>query len=231
MPSKTTIILFLIILLGLYALNSFKNAYHTEEVRALEQQLQVKEKDFRKILAEKISLQDSSKYYEYLATVVGSNASYYKQKAEEERAAKEKALKILASIPKEVIDSFFYHRYADIPKSTIKLEIDKNVGNEIVLELVEKDHIERELGLKQQQTLALDSQITSLNKSLDFTKAALLQADTAISIKVQQLDLMTKSTDLLKKDLNTSKRQAFWNKWKGAGVGLAVGVVVGLLYQ
>lgn len=229
--NRTSLIILLVVALALYALSTIKNTYHKAEIKALETQIENREKDFRKVLEEKIKLQDSSNYYERIARESGAEAAFYKTKAEEERRAKEKALRILASIPKEVIDSFFAQRYRDVPKSNIALSVDKNVGNEIVIELVEKDHLERELGLVQQENNALDSQVVSLGNSLKFSKEALLQADSAIIIKVQQLDLSKQSSDLLKKDLNTAKKEAFWNKWKGAGVGVAVGLVLGLLSQ
>ena len=229
--NRTSIIILLVLALALYALNTVKNTYHKAEIKALEVQIESREKDFRKVLEEKIRLQDSSNYYERIAEEAGVEAAYYRGKAEEERRAKEKALRILASIPKEVIDSFFAQRYRDVPKSNIALSVDKNVGNEIVIELVEKDHLERELGLVQQENSALDSQVVSLGSSLKFSKEALLQADSAIVIKVQQLDLSRQAGDLLKKDLSTAKKEAFWNKWKGAGIGVAVGVVLSLIAQ
>lgn len=229
--NRTSIIILLVLALALYALNSVKNNYHKVEIKALEAQIEKREKDFRKVLEEKIRLQDSSNYYERIAEQAGEEAAFYRGKAEEERKAKEKALRILASIPKEVIDSFFARRYVSVPKSNIVLNIDKNVGNEIVIELVEKDHLERELGLVQQENNALDSQVVSLGSSLRYSKEALLQADSAIVIKVQQLDLSRQSSDLLKKDLDAAKKEAFWNKWRGAGIGVAVGVVLSLIAQ
>ena len=102
------------------------------------------------------------------------------------------------------------------------LELDKNVGNEIIVELVEKDHLVGELATAENLSNTLGVQVKSLESSLMFSKAALSQADSAIALKSKQFEMQQQVSDLLKQDLKTAKNKAFWNKWKGAGVGIAV---------
>lgn len=229
--NKTFIVLFILFAIGLFALNNTKNTYHKREVKILTEQIESKERDFLKVLGEKNRFRDSSLYYEHAATEASLLIQYYRQEAEKERRAKEDALRVLKNIPKEVIDSFLANRYRNVPKSNIDLAVDKNVGNEIVLELVEKDYLTKELNLSLQENIVLDSQVTFLQSSLMFSKSALLQADSAITIKTQQLNLSLQSNDLLQKDLKASRRKAFWNRWKGVGIGVAIGVAGGLLAQ
>ena len=64
-----------------------------------------------------------------------------------------------------------------------------------------------------------------------FSKAALTQADSAISFRSKQFELSQQVNKLLEKDLKTAKKKAFLNQFKGAAVGIAAGVVVGLLVK
>ena len=100
-----------------------------------------------------------------------------------------------------------------------------------MIELVEKDHLVGELATAEHTNNALTTQVGALEKSLMFSKAALTSADSAIALKSKQFDLSQQVNDLLKKDLKTAKNKAFWNKFKGAGVGVAAGVLVGLLIK
>lgn len=226
--SKTLFVV-LVLLLAFLIFNSISTQYHSREMKALRAQLKTKEKEFQEAVKEKVKFQDSSAYYESAAEKSGLEASIHKAKAEKERREKEAALAAMRNLPKEVIDSFFVKRYSKVPKSNVKLKIDRNVGNEIVVELVEKDHMEEELSSKLQENTALYAQVTSLESSLKFSKTALVQADSAITIRTQQLKTSKDLNDLLKKDLKTAKNKAFWNQFKGAGVGIAAGMIIGLL--
>lgn len=227
--NKGIILLFFVLLLGFFALSTIKENYHKKEVKALQAQIKERELDFGKAMVEKKQLQDSSAYYELLAMEAGIQAQYFKNQVFKLQDEKNALLRTLASIPKEVIDSFLARRYSNVPKSKVDLQIDKNVGNAIVIELTEKDLLVKELDLKYSENNALDSQVTSLKTSLDYSKGALVQADSAIAIKTEQLELSQDSNKLLEKDLKVAKRKAFWNKWKGGGVGTIVGFLAGLI--
>jgi hypothetical protein len=113
----------------------------------------------------------------------------------------------------------------------VGLEIDQNVVNEVMIELVEKDHLVGELATAENTNNALTTQVGALEKSLMFSKAALTSADSAIAFRSKQFELSQQVNDLLKKDLKTAKNKAFWNKFKGAGVGIGAGILVGLLIK
>jgi uncharacterized membrane protein YqgA involved in biofilm formation len=98
-----------------------------------------------------------------------------------------------------------------------------------VVELVEKDHLVGQLATSDSLNTTLTGQVSSLKTSLDFSKSALISADSAIAHKTKQFELQQQVSDLLKKDLKTAKNKAFWNKFKGAGVGLLIGFGVGIL--
>jgi hypothetical protein len=223
--------LVLLLLLGFFIYGSFTNNYHKKEIKALENEIAVVQDQFEEAVEEKERFRDSSMAYETLAEQAGAEASAFKAKAVKERKAKEEALAALRNLPKDVIDTFFINRYANVPKSNVGLEIDQNVGNEVIVELTEKDHLVGELATAEHLSNTLGVQVKSLESSLMFSKAALSQADSAIALKSKQFEMQKQVSDLLKQDLKTAKNKAFWNKWKGAGVGVAAGVLVGLLVK
>lgn len=227
--NKKLILLVLLLLLGFIIYNSIGNGYHKKEIKALEKEIAIVQDQFEEAVAEKERYKDSSELYESVAETNGIMVDALKAKAEEQRKEKEKALAALRNLPKDVIDTFFSNRYANVTKSDIGLEIDKNVGNEIIVELVEKDHLVGELATAENVSNTLTTQVKSLQSSLMFSKAALVQADSAIALKTKQFDLSQQVNDMLKKDLKTAKKKAFWNQFKGAGAGIAAGLVVGLL--
>jgi hypothetical protein len=229
--NKKTIWLALLLLLGFFIYGSFSNNYHKAEIKELEKEIAVVQDQFEEAVNEKERFRDSSMTYELAAEQAGAEASAFKAKAAKERKAKEEALATLRDLPKDVIDTFFINRYANITKSDIGLELDKNVGNEIIVELVEKDHLVGELATAENLNNTLGVQVKSLESSLMFSKAALVRADSVIALKSKQFEMQQQVSDLLKQDLKTAKNKAFWNKWKGAGVGVAAGVVVGLLVK
>ena len=229
--NRKTIWLALLLLLGFFIYGSFSNSYHKTEIKELEKEIAVVQDQFEEAVNEKERFRDSSIAYELLAEQAGDEADAFKAKATKERKAKEEALAALRNLPKDVIDTFFINRYANVAKSNIGLEIDQNVGNEVVIELVEKDHLVGELATAENLSNTLTTQVKSLENSLMFSKAALSRADSAIALKSKQFDLSQQVNEYLKKDLKTAKNKAFWNKFKGAGVGVAAGVVVGLLVK
>lgn len=227
--NKKLILLVLLLLLGFILFNSISSGYHKKEIKALEKEIEIVQDQFEEAVAEKERFKDSSLVYEVQAEQASKEADAFKAKAAKERKAKEEALATLRNLPKDVIDTFFINRYVNVPKSDVGLEVDKNVGNEIIVELVEKDHLVGELATAEHLSNTLTTQVKSLESSLMFSKAALVQADSAIAFKSKQFDLSQQVNDLLKKDLKTAKKKAFWNQWKGAGAGIAAGLVVGLL--
>jgi hypothetical protein len=77
--------------------------------------------------------------------------------------------------------------------------------------------------------LSLTSQVNTLKTSLNFSKLALVSADSAIVARSKQFELQQQVSNLLKEDLKTAKKKAFWNKIKGTAVGVVVGLTVGLI--
>jgi septum formation topological specificity factor MinE len=229
--NKKTIWLVLLLLLGFFIYGSFSNNYHKAKIKELKKEIAVVQDQFEEAVEEKERFRDSSMAYEFLAEQARNRADAFKAKAAKERKAKEEALATLRNLPKDVIDTFFITRYAQVSKSDISLEIDKNIGNEIIIELIEKDHLVGELATAETLNNTLSTQVKSLESSLMFSKVALVRADSVIAFKSKQFEMQQQASDFLKQDLKTAKNKAFWNKWKGVGVGIAAGVVVGLLVK
>ena len=217
------------LVLGFVAYNSFNTKYHKKEIQVLEEVIEQKEEQFQEVVAEKEKLQDSSNYFEELAYQFDEKVEESKAKAERLRKEKEAILDALRDLPIDVIDSFFVKRYANVTPAYVGLEIDQNVGNEIVVELVEKDHLVQEVAVEKETNNLLTGQVDTLKISLNYSKLALSQADSAIAIRNDQLKVSKDLIDLLNKDLKTAKRKAFWNNFKGIAVGIAAGVTVGIL--
>ena len=187
--NKKLLIIVILLLLAFIGYNSLNTTYHKKEIKALEQEIAVVQDQFAEAVAEKERFKDSSLAYEAEAEQAGEKAAAFRAKAEKERKEKEAALAALHNLPKDVIDTFFIKRYNAIPKSDIGLEIDKNVGNEIVIELTEKDHLVGELATAKQENGALTNQVGSLQTSLGFSKIALSRADSAIALKSKQFEI------------------------------------------
>ncbi len=216
-------------ILGFLLYGTFNNSYHKKEIKALENEITVVQKKFEAAVEEKEKLRDSSQAYEDLAEKEGLIADQFREKAAKEKKEKEAALAALRNLPKDVIDTFFVKRYAAVPKSDIGLEIDKNVGNAIVIELVERDHLVGQLATSENLASSLTNQVNTLQTSLSFSKSALVSADSAIAARSKQFELQQQVSNLLKEDLKTAKKKAFWNKIKGTTVGLVVGLTVGII--
>ena len=181
--NKKLILLVLLLLLGFIAFNSISNKYHKKEIKALEKEIAIIQDQFEEAVNEKERFRDSSIAYEFLAEQAGHEADAFKAKAAKERKAKEEALTALRNLPTQLIDTFFVNRYANVTKSNVDLALDKNVGNEVIIELVEKDHLVGELATAENLSNTLGVQVKSLQTSLDFSKSALSQADSAIALK------------------------------------------------
>lgn len=226
--NKKILLIILAILLG-YIVFTNLGEYHNKEIKLLEKQLAQKEEQFNKAIEEKQQLQDSSTYYENKALQADRIIVETKYRVEKLKKEKESVLYKLNNISKEEINDFINQRYISIPKENVDLSIDKNVGNEIVKELTEKDFLVKEITLEKDQNKTLTGQVDNLKISLDFSKQALTKADSAIAVRNKQLALTQDINQMLKKDIQTAKKKAFWGKVKGVGVGVAAGVVLGVL--
>jgi len=229
--NKKLLLLVLLLLLGFFIFNSINTGYHKKEIKSLEKEIAIVQDQFEEAVNEKERYKDSSELYESAAEQLDIMVDALKIKAEQQRKEKEAALAALHNLPKEVIDSFFVKRYDTVTKSGVDLALDQKIGNAVVIELTEKDHLVSELATAEQTNSTLTSQVGSLEKSLMFSKAALVSADSAIAFRSKQFELSQQVNDLLKKDLKTAKKKAFLNQFKGAGVGVAAGLVVGLLIK
>lgn len=217
------------LVLGFIIFNSINTKYHKKEIKVLEQVIEQKEEQFQEVIAEKEKLQDSSNYFEELAYQFDEKVEESKAKAERLRKEKQAILDALRGLPIDVIDSFFVKRYANVTPAYIGLEIDQNVGNEIVVELVEKDHLVQEVAAEKEINDLLTGQVDTLKLSLGYSKLALSQADSAIAIRNDQLKISKELNDILKKDLKTAKRKAFWNQFKFTIAGAAAGSALVIL--
>jgi hypothetical protein len=217
------------LVLGFIIFNSINTKYHKKEIKVLEQVIEQKEEQFQEVIAEKEKLQDSSNYFEELAYQFDEKVEESKAKAERLRKEKQAILDALRGLPIDVIDSFFVKRYADVTPAYIGLEIDQNVGNEIVVELVEKDHLVQEVAAEKEINDLLTGQVDTLKLSLGYSKLALFQADSAIAIRNDQLKISKELNDILKKDLKAAKRKAFWNQFKFTIAGAAAGSALVIL--
>lgn len=229
MKNAKLFIIAAVIIAGFLIYGKFESSYHEKEIKALETEIGVVQKKFDAAVEEKERLKDSTEVYENLAEQEGLKADEFRAKAAKEKKDKEAALAALHNLPKDVIDTFFVKRYAAVPKADIGLELDKNVGNAVIIELVEKDHLVGQLKTSENLTNTLSNQVSTLQTSLSFSKSALVSADSAIAARSKQFELQQQVSDLLKQDLKTAKKKAFWNKIKGTTVGLVVGLTVGII--
>jgi hypothetical protein len=227
--NKKLLLIILGLILGFIVYNSFNTKYHKKEIKQKEEQFQVLEQAIKKVIVEKKKLQDSANYFEELAYQADEKVGESKAKVEKLRKEKEAALATLRNLPKDVIDSFFIKRYTNITPAYVGLEIDQNVGNKIVVELVEKDYLVQEVAVEKETNTLLTGQVDTLKISLDYSKLALSQADSAIAIRNDQLKVSKDLVDILKKDLKTAKRKAFWNQIKFTIAGAAAGSALVIL--
>lgn len=227
--NKKPLLIIVAILLAFLLYNSVNTKFHKKEIKVLKDQIEQKEEEFKEVVAEKERLQDSSEFYEAAAYKADVAVAQAKAKAEKLRKEKEAALAALNNLPKDVIDSFFVKRYAHVEKIGVDLALDQKVGNEVVKELTEKDYLVNEVVLEKDQNKLLSGQVDTLKLSLNFSKAALTKADSAISIRTQQLQISKDLINILEKDLKTAKKKAFWGRVKGVGIGVAAGVIISII--
>lgn len=227
--NKKLLLVALGLVLAFVIYNNINTKYHKKEIKVLEQVIEQKEEQYQDVIAEKEKLQDSSEYFEELAYETDKEVEESRAKAERLRKEKEAILAALRDLPLDVIDSFFVKRYPNVTPAYVGLEIDQNVGNEIVVELVEKDHLIQEVAVEKETNTLLTGQVDTLKIALDYSKLALAKSDSALLIRGDQLKISKDLVDVLKKDLKTAKRKAFWNNFKGILVGAAAGVAVTVL--
>jgi hypothetical protein len=227
--NKISLLIIAAILLAFVLYNNTNTEYHKEEIKVLKHQIEEKEEQFQEVIAEKERLQDSSEYYENAAYKADAAVIQIKIKAEKLRKEKEEALAALNNLPKDVIDSFFVKRYVHVEKIGVDLALDQNVGNEVVKELTEKDFLVTEVSIEKDQNKLLNGQVDTLKVALNFNKSALNKADSAIKIKTQQLQISKDLVSILENDLKTAKKKAFWSRIKGVGIGVAAGIVIGVI--
>jgi hypothetical protein len=187
--NKKLLLLVLLLLLGFFIFNSINTGYHKKEIKLLEKEIAIVQDQFEEAVNEKERYKDSSELYESAAEQLDIMVDALKIKAEQQRKEKEAALAALHNLPKEVIDSFFVKRYDTVTKSGVDLALDQKVGNAVVIELTEKDHLVSELATAEQTNSTLTSQVGALEKSLMFSKAALTSADSAIAFRSKQFEL------------------------------------------
>ena len=227
--NKTPLLIIAAILLAFILYNNTNTEYHKKEIKVLKHQIEEKEEQFQEVIAEKERLQDSSEFYEVAAYKADAAVIQIKIKAEKLRKEKEEALAALNNLPKDVIDSFFVKRYVHVEKIGVDLALDQNVGNEVVKELTEKDFLVTEVIIEKDQNKLLNGQVDTLKVALNFNKSALNKADSAIKIRNQQLQISKDLVSILENDLKTAKKKAFWGRIKGVGIGVAAGIVIGVI--
>jgi hypothetical protein len=223
------IIAIVILLYIVYLANIFTANYNNKEIKALKVQIEQKEKQFKEVTEEKQKLQDSSARYEQAALKADQKVTEIKQQVITLQKEKAAVMSTLNNLPKEVIDSFFRKRYIKVEKVGVTISLYKNIGNEVVKELTEKDFLASELDLTNNQNKVLTGQVDTLKISLNFSKQALIKADTAINVRTQQFQLSQNINQLLKKDLKKAKHKAFWGNIKGTVIGAVAGIVFGKL--
>lgn len=227
--NKISLLIIAAILLAFVLYNNTNTEYHKEEIKVLKHQIEEKEEQFQEVIAEKERLQDSSEFYEAAAYKADAAVIQIKIKAEKLRKEKEEALAALNNLPKDVIDSFFVKRYVHVEKIGVDLALDQNVGNEVVKELTEKDFLVTEVSIEKDQNKLLNGQVDTLKVALNFNKSVLNKADSAIKIRTQQLQISKDLVSILENDLKTAKKKAFWGRIKGVGIGVAAGIVIGVI--
>jgi cell division protein FtsB len=220
--NRKLLVTILIVLLSYIIYSTFNSKYQTKEIKKLEKQIEIKEELFQEAIKEKERLRDSSEFYEGIANSLDELVEEQTDQIENLRFEKNIALKKVRDV-----DAFLKERYAHIEKAGSSIVVDKNDGKAIVDELVEKDFLVQEVVLLNSKTVTLSEQVTTLRSSLDFSKLALQQADTAIVRRSEQLEISLNINKMLKEDLNKAKKKAFWNNIKGIAIGVGAGFIAG----
>jgi cell division protein FtsB len=220
--NRKLLVTILIVLLSYIIYSTFNSKYQTKEIKKLEKQIEIKEELFQEAIKEKERLRDSSEFYEGIANSLDELVEEQTDQIENLRYEKNIALKKVRDV-----DEFLKERYAHIEKAGSNIVVDKNDGKAIVDELVEKDFLVQEVVLLNSKTVTLSEQVTTLRSSLDFSKLALQQADTAIVRRSEQLEISLNINKMLKEDLNKARKKAFWNNIKGIAIGVGAGFIAG----
>lgn len=220
--NRKLLVTILIVLLSYIIYSTFNSKYQTKEIKKLEKQIEIKEELFQEAIKEKERLRDSSEFYEGIANSLDELVEEQTDQIENLRFEKNIALKKVRDV-----DAFLKERYAHIEKAGSSIVVDKNDGKAIVDELVEKDFLVQEVVLLNSKTVTLSEQVTTLRSSLDFSKLALQQADTAIVRRSEQLEISLNINKMLKEDLNKARKKAFWNNIKGIAIGVGAGFIAG----
>jgi len=224
------VVFLIIIAVIIYFIYNYPNINYnsSRELDSLKNQIALKEILFQNAIKDKEKLQDSSNYFEQVALQYDSKVDQIKYKVNILTQEKNSALNALNNLPKATVDSFLIKRYAHITKHGTNIIIDKNVGNEIAKEVIEKDFLHNEVNLLNTKSSLLTNQVDTLKTSLSYSKQALVKADTALKIKSQQLAVSKDLNSKLEKDLKVAKRKAYWSTIKGTLVGFTLGVAVGV---
>jgi cell division protein FtsB len=220
--NRKLLVTILIVLLSYIIYSTFNSKYQTKEIKKLEKQIEIKEELFQEAIKEKERLKDSSEFYEGIANNLDALVEKQTDQIENLRYEKNIALKKVRDV-----DAFLKERYAHIGKAGSNIIVDKNDGKAIADELVEKDFLVQEVVLLNFKTVTLSEQVTTLRSSLDFSKLALQQADTAIVGRSEQLEISLNVNKMLREDLNKARKKAFWNNIKGIAIGVGAGFIAG----
>lgn len=225
------VVFLIIIAVIIYFIYGYSNGnYHSDsELDSLKNQIALKETLFQNAIKDKEKLQDSSNYFEQVALQYDHKVDQVKHNLYVLTQEKNNALNALNNLPKATVDSFLIKRYAHVNKHGINIIIDKNIGNEIAKEVIEKDFLNNEVNLLNTKSNLLTNQVDTLKTSLSYSKQALIKADTALKIRSQQLTVSKELNSKLEKDLKIAKRKAYWGTIKGTIVGFTLGVAVGVV--
>jgi len=227
-------ILFVIVIatIAYFVYDYFTTDYHSkDELNKLKIEIAVKEQQYKDAIKQKEILQDSSNYFENIALQYDNKVDQIKHKIVVLTQEKNNAVNSLHNQPKPVIDSFFVKRYSHITKNGVNIVLDKNVGNEVIKEITEKDFMHKEIGLLNDNTKLLTNQVDTLKISLSYSKQALIKADTALKIRSQQLATSQELNRKLEKDVKTAKRKAYLGTIRGTLAGFALGIATGIIVK
>lgn len=226
--NKNVLIAITICLAAFITFNTFSVQYHRKDIKALTEQMAQDKKITDKLIAEKKILQDSAIYFKNRALLSDKKIADLNVKIIIVGKERDAAIKQLENMSSEGINSFIAKRYVEVPKSGIDLQVDKNVGNKIVIELVEKDYLGEEVGLVKQSNIILSGQVDTLKTSISYFEQSLAKADSAINMQIQQLQTSEDINKMLKQDLRKAKRKVFWGAVESAAVGVGTGILIGV---
>jgi len=227
--NRNVLIAITICLAAFITYNSFNVKHHRKEIKDLTEQITEKQKLIDKTEAEKKTFQDSAMFFKNKAILADKRINELNFKIIIVGKERDAALKQLENMSGEGIDSFLVKRYVEVPKSGIDLQVDKNVGNKIVRELVEKDYLVEEIGLTKQSNSLLIGQVDTLKKSINYFEQSLSKAEEEIKLYIEQFETSEEINKLLKQDLKKAKRKVFWSSVESAAVGIGAGILIGVL--